>query len=388
VIGDPRPTDDESTPARRPWFRLHRSTYAVLVVLVIVVTLLNVPGQLVVSPQFYSDGAKCGYLSVPWEYFDHGWPLVYLRRDAECLTIPSSFLVGQVAWRSIWSLTRDVEEFDGFCLTIDFVVASIVLALGVAIYETWRRRRKLLQLHLIDLFLLITVAAGVLAWLSTEAREYRKEQQSLAKLEHETYLYTEPGGPTWVRKLIGERPFRIFDRVVDMGEGIDGIAGSFRHLKRLTSAPAGDLSCLGQLPRLEAIELAREAIDDSQLVHLRHCGRLKGLNLYGVDVTDEGIVHLASVPTLQYLELTRTQISDDGLAHLAGLPELRVLCLLATGITDDGLSHLEALGSLEFLDLSYTRVTEAGIENLRKALPGCRIVHEPIPPPPEQAPSD
>jgi len=42
-------------------------------------------------------------------------------------------------------------------------------------------------------------------------------------------------------------------------------------------------------------------------------------------------------------------------------------------VTDEGLQHLTGLRTLEWLELSGTQLTEQGIEELRKALPNCRI---------------
>ena len=44
-----------------------------------------------------------------------------------------------------------------------------------------------------------------------------------------------------------------------------------------------------------------------------------------------------------------------------------------TQVTDAGLVHLAGLTNLEVLYLYGTQVTDAGLDELRKALPNCKI---------------
>jgi hypothetical protein len=66
-------------------------------------------------------------------------------------------------------------------------------------------------------------------------------------------------------------------------------------------------------------------------------------------VTDAGLKELAALKQLQWLELSWTQVTDAGLKVLAGLTQLKRLYL------------------------SGTQVTDAGLQNLRVALPECRM---------------
>ena len=61
---------------RRPWYRLHRSTAVVLLLVSGAMVLVNVPGHRRVTKfrPFHR------YLTID-EEFHHGWPLVYLRRE-------------------------------------------------------------------------------------------------------------------------------------------------------------------------------------------------------------------------------------------------------------------------------------------------------------------
>jgi hypothetical protein len=125
---------------------------------------------------------------------------------------------------------------------------------------------------------------------------------------------------------------------------------------------------------------------------------LRRLDVSSTRTTDAGLEEIAVLKQLQWLELSCTLVTDAGLKHLAALQELRELELESTGVTDAGLRELAALKKLERLNLCFTRVTdmglrqlavlkelrvlrlresqvsEAGINELKKALPKCRIV--------------
>lgn len=125
----------------------------------------------------------------------------------------------------------------------------------------------------------------------------------------------------------------------------------------LEDVPVTDegLARLAEFPRLEILDLARDAITDAGLEHLGKLARLRALGLAG------------------------TRITDAGLAGLAGLSSLTALHLAHTGISDAGLTHLHALKQLRKVNLSDTQVTDQGIAALRAALPGIEVVRQPEP---------
>jgi hypothetical protein len=75
--------------------------------------------------------------------------------------------------------------------------------------------------------------------------------------------------------------------------------------------------------------------------------KLRGLNLYGASFRGEG---LENIPAIEVLDLTDTEIDDSSIPAISALTNLK-----------------------EF-SLHGTRVSDAGVEQLRRALPGCRIV--------------
>jgi hypothetical protein len=52
------------------------------------------------------------------------------------------------------------------------------------------------------------------------------------------------------------------------------------------------------------------------------------------------------------------------------------LSLDATGVTDKGAQALQSLNTLKSLNLYHTLVTEKGEQDLKKALPACKIVFD------------
>lgn len=88
--------------------------------------------------------------------------------------------------------------------------------------------------------------------------------------------------------------------------------------------------------------------------------------------------HLSALTKLTSLGLCTTKITDAGLEHLTRL-KLTKLDLAATSITDAGVKHLIQLKGLAVLRLGDTRLTQTGFDAIRKALPKCKIVGQPIP---------
>ena len=85
---------------------------------------------------------------------------------------------------------------------------------------------------------------------------------------------------------------------------------------------------------------------------------------------------MGKLPLLESLDLDHTKVSDAGIAKLTGLTRLVNLELDSVDLTDAGVTHLAALRSLRQLDLYHTLVSEKGFEQLKTALPDCRIQYD------------
>jgi Leucine-rich repeat (LRR) protein len=163
------------------------------------------------------------------------------------------------------------------------------------------------------------------------------------------------------------------------------ITGSgLRHLSRLTSLENLTLSFTGltdsglqglpKWPELQQLSLHRTAVTDAGLKELAGLNALQHLTLSSTAVTGSGLKELTARKSLQRLELSSAKVTDEGLKGLAGLAALEMLDLDGNGqVTDAGLKELAGLTSLQSLNLARTKVTKAGVEQLKKALPECRI---------------
>lgn len=402
---------------------LHGSTWLVVATLALVLILTGALGQIVVSPDIFGEG-KYGPHFACVDQFEHGWPLTYLWRHG---------MVWQPALRntSYWNVFDGVERASYTRLAADLVIGGVILAAMAAAFETWRRRRQsVLRPHLIDLMIFIAICGCGFTVLSVQVAENRKEHRLLAEMDQiekrnghdgtdvewsqpaSVRAQWQPGGPTWLRNLIGDRALAPLDRVVRLEvdarvvkhvaemrklqvltiwgdpiasddlrllenhpslEAIDMCFAAVEGRSNLPSLPrlrglnlyeAGFPSeWLAKLPGLEVLELANTDLRDDDLRHLSRMTRLKDLSL-GHEVTDDGLRHLAGLSRLERLHLDNS-LSDRGLAHLAGLVELRHLSIGGEGITDEGLMHLKGLTGLEYLELWGTGgITDDGLTHL------------------------
>lgn len=149
-----------------------------------------------------------------------------------------------------------------------------------------------------------------------------------------------------------------------------------RLCKKITDAGLVHLSKLKQLRKLSLQWCSK--ITDTGLAHIVGLKELQQLALRGCEITDTGLSCVAKLKQLRKLDLYYCKkITDTGLSHLSGLKQLRELNLAwCTKITDAGLTHLFGLKQLRELDLAgFLKLTGAGVRALKKALPGCRVLH-------------
>jgi hypothetical protein len=85
---------------------------------------------------------------------------------------------------------------------------------------------------------------------------------------------------------------------------------------------------------------------------------------------------LASLGNLQTIVLDYTALNDAGVALLRKLPQLADLSIDNTNVTDKAVADLQGMTRLQSLNLYHTLVSEKGYEEIRRALPACKIVFD------------
>lgn len=156
-----------------------------------------------------------------------------------------------------------------------------------------KAKRRWYQFGLRRLLVATAGCAAALAFWTSYIRPYRAQQPVIAMLtEAGVKVVTEPAGPVWLRKLVGEDYF---------------VKATELHLRRP--------------------ELLLPASADAALEVTKQLTSLKFLNLEQTDVTDAGLVHVRCLSNLQRLDLSGTRITDAGLEHLKPLRNLQELDL-------------------------------------------------------------
>lgn len=131
-----------------------------------------------------------------------------------------------------------------------------------------------------------------------------------------------------------------------------------------------ELSSLNDL----ALELRGLPLSDVGLKSLLAKVKVIGLDISGTKISDRGLQDLPSQRSrLRMLDLSFTQISDAGLKSVAGLAELRHLSLIGCRVTDGITESLAGLSRVREIYLAETGISARAAEQLRHALPACRI---------------
>ena len=164
--------------------------------------------------------------------------------------------------------------------------------------------------------------------------------------------------------------------------GDAGIAhlGNLRRLEWLnlfqTRISDNSLQLLARIGSLQHLPIGETNVTDAGLVHVGKMKQLEYLGLRGNDVTDDGVKHLQNLVRLKGLHLGETRISDAGLMHLQGMTRLQKLWLDKTPVTNNAIPRLARLTRLRELHLAKTKVTSDGAERLRSLLPRCAVLFD------------
>jgi hypothetical protein len=236
-------------------------------------------------------------------------------------------------------------------------------------------RRLRWQYSLRSLFILITVAAVVLAIRQPVVREYRKQRKAADELSDAgATIEFEPIRPAPLRWLVADSSLNRITTV------------KLEH-RRL---PEQGLAMLADLHDLERLYLPGTAVTDEDLVHIAGLTELRRLALWKTKITDRGLAHLEGLENLEILDVHATRVTQEGLVHLERLPRLRRLITTMTlsdqglacltrfahhplvirgpvkveRVSDEGMAHLGTLKLVERLEMRHSEVSAEGFAQL------------------------
>lgn len=190
-------------------FQVHRSTIVVALLLLMLSTILMVPGLYISTLE--SSNAS-GYA----DRYEHGWPCVFLSRfdyDAKNpLTVwpVRPLLPPWLTW-SGWTDWRAEEshQFFPLALFLNLIIhATAMLGLLFLWERRVRRQKHICQFKLSELALLSSIVAVTLAIFVHERKEYRREKAIVYEVENynESYSYFEvysDSPPAFWGRLVG-----------------------------------------------------------------------------------------------------------------------------------------------------------------------------------------
>jgi Leucine-rich repeat (LRR) protein len=111
------------------------------------------------------------------------------------------------------------------------------------------------------------------------------------------------------------------------------------------------LKLIGQMSRVEKLNLSRSTVQDQWLEHLIELP-LRWLSLEGNPITDKAIPFILKMKNLKYLCIGDTELTDKGLEMLAAHRSLKTLVLNSSRcVTDDGIKHVGKMKQLTGIEL-------------------------------------
>jgi len=388
--------------------------------LVVVMALLNVPGQVVVETLVDEIESEIGDGN---GWYVHGWPLVALRRG--------SFYVGPDAeLSSPWNLTEDVFSVDSLAIALDALTAVLLILAGGVLFQAWRRHGgSFRRFRLSTFFVFFTLVAIAVQYIVRARAAGQSDRATVEALPADAWLSPEVEwqrwGPTWLRHLVGDGPFEGCDRAVSIYLNPADVRSALALRELKVVGVGGDISndqlqLLSEWPKLEDLSLGLSLPEDPgidpenteaeecsprlafpplanlrrldlgfsnfqlegqedlnggsfedlsgpshRLVGLENLKQLDVLHLSGAIVCDDELRAVGQLRKLRFLSIEETAVTRVGLAHLAGLTDLRELYLDSHRVDDVGVQFVAQLKQLRSVTLGRWRLTDACLASLK-----------------------
>jgi hypothetical protein len=395
-------------------YRLHFSTFTVVLLPLTALILIIVPGH----PARGWHGSV--FSNVQVTEFEHGWPFVHLDRVVAKAFPPGSSSAADLAGaadsyvrvRDEWPLVEEsgrwlrlastpayhvgLEMFPepcwwapsnwqhhghrlfvhGVALALNLATALVICGVVAGLHEWWRRRRqRFCQFHLRDLLLLVLIVAAALGYWRTLLTETSRESKLVRSLERDGFLMDiRCHAPVWLCRLIGVERLHWFYRV-------ESVTGPYE--SHADSSSSGKIDGDEVSASSDPIENLRDAAegfahlrqiclidpDDAALEELAGLAGFPSLSLCNPGVSDEGWRLLEGFPDLEELEIVRYdrgRLGDAVLTHLRRLSGLRTLRLQQLSFQDVPLARLAELPALECLSLSHSDLSDDQLVHLAK----------------------
>jgi len=421
-------SNEGAIPPRRPWCRLHFSTWLILALATLAAATIVLPGEVGRYPERQSWVSVSRHTEFNSSYGDnaivHGWPLTYLWRTP----VGWSGFPDYSPASTPWKLADSVRDFRLLALIADVAVLLALLADFTALVE-WRRRQRprAIQFRLRSVLGLLTVTAILLGWWAHERAVYREIVVRQSRLETGGVQFV-PRFPLWLRAIVGDarlslgglnRPVEgsevawdlkredelryiveqfphdmaIEANVDSKGENGPALAsierlerlecssgwGSLkrflagfrnhphlRELKIVGGIDGADMATIATIPHLESLAIEPEGygITPEALAELKNCGRLQTLEIDGLTLTANRLDGLATATQLRRLKLRKVGFAGCGPAPLCRIHGLAELDLSESDVGDKNAVQLCEFESLRCLNLASTAITSAGIKRL------------------------
>jgi Leucine-rich repeat (LRR) protein len=220
------------------------------------------------------------------------------------------------------------------------------------------------------------------ALLHAQVRQVQADVKAVKGLSATTI-----GGPGWLRRLVGDKPMSLFDKLtdIDLYDRAIPIKSGFRSrqitdnwLHRLAGLPdlryldisvtvvvGPGLRHVGKLKNLESLNLTLTGVTDPQLGQFRGLSNLRKLLLASTKCKGRGFKDLATLTNLENLNLHYTPVHDAGLKEISRLTSLQRLEIVHTHFTDKGATYLAQLTNMRRLQMGSREATGAAVAPLR-----------------------